>query len=40
MNRCPISEAVADWYEYIYCPIIEVAQKRGLTGAVSQADGG
>jgi hypothetical protein len=24
-------EAVADWYEYIYCPIVEVARKRGLT---------
>jgi len=24
-------EAVADWYEYIYCPIIEVARKRDLT---------
>jgi hypothetical protein len=29
----PVSdrEAVADWYEYIYCPIVEVARKRGLT---------
>jgi hypothetical protein len=29
----PVSdrEAVADWYEHIYCPIVEVARKRGLT---------
>jgi hypothetical protein len=29
----PVSdrEAVADWYEYIYCPIVEVARKQGLT---------
>jgi hypothetical protein len=29
----PVSdrEAVADWYQYIYCPIIEVARKQGLT---------
>jgi hypothetical protein len=24
-------DAVADWYEYIYCPIVEVARKQGLT---------
>jgi hypothetical protein len=24
-------DAVVDWYEHIYCPIIEVARKRGLT---------
>ena len=29
----PVSdrEAVADWYEYIYCPIIEVARAQGLS---------
>jgi hypothetical protein len=29
----PVSdrEAVADWYEYIYCPIVEVARKQNLT---------
>jgi hypothetical protein len=29
----PVSdhEAVADWYEYIYCPIVEVARAQGLT---------
>jgi ribosome modulation factor len=29
----PVShrEAVADWYEHIYWPIVEVARKRGLT---------
>jgi hypothetical protein len=29
----PVSdqEAVADWYEHIYLPIVEVARKRGLT---------
>jgi sarcosine oxidase delta subunit len=29
----PVSdrEAVADWYEYVYCPIIEVARAQGLT---------
>jgi hypothetical protein len=29
----PVSdrEAVADWYEYIYCPIIDVARNRDLT---------
>jgi hypothetical protein len=29
----PVSDrdAVADWYEYIYCPIVEVARKQGLT---------
>jgi hypothetical protein len=29
----PVSdrEAVADWYEYIYCPIVEVAREQGLT---------
>jgi hypothetical protein len=27
----PDREAVADWYEYIYCPILEVARKQGLT---------
>jgi hypothetical protein len=27
----PDREAVADWYEYIYSPIIEVARKRDLT---------
>lgn len=26
-----IHDAVSDWYEYIYCPIIEVARKEGLT---------
>ena len=28
----PVSatEAVADWYEYIYCPIVEVARQRGV----------
>jgi hypothetical protein len=24
-------DAVADWYEFIYCPIVEVARKQGLT---------
>jgi len=24
--------AVADWYEYIYCPIVEVARERGVMG--------
>lgn len=29
----PVSDrdAVADWYKHIYCPIVEVARKRGLT---------
>ena len=29
----PVSdrEAVADWYEYIYCPVIEVARAQGLS---------
>lgn len=29
----PVSnrEAVADWYEYIYCPIVDVAREQGLT---------
>ena len=28
----PVSdrEAVADWYDYIYCPIVGVARERGL----------
>jgi hypothetical protein len=26
-----IHDAVSDWYAYIYCPIIEVARKEGLT---------
>ena len=30
-SRFPDREAVADWYEYIYCPIIDVARKRDLT---------
>ena len=25
------AEAVKDWYEYIYCPIVEVARRQGLT---------
>ena len=38
----PVSdqEAVADWYEYIYCPIVEVARKRGLTRPISRAHRG
>jgi hypothetical protein len=27
----PDRDAVADWYEYIYCPIVEVARKQGLS---------
>ena len=29
----PVSdqEAVSDWYQYIYCPIIEVARAQGLS---------
>jgi hypothetical protein len=29
-------EAVADWYEYIYCPIVEVARKEGLSDRFPQ----
>jgi hypothetical protein len=26
-----VQEAVRDWYQYVYCPIVEVARERGLT---------
>ncbi|MCC7022779.1 MAG: hypothetical protein IT338_08125 [Thermomicrobiales bacterium] len=31
-----IHDAVSDWYAYIYCPIIEVARKEGLTDRFPQ----
>jgi len=32
----PVRDAVADWYEHIYCPIVEVARKRGLSDRFPQ----